>query len=248
MIARYLGLTTNGERALADAFALVALRHAVDPEVRRAAKMYYAWCRARAQALEPAVERYGSVRSVDGERLRRALFRGNRMGGFGLLRDFHDLVTLATSVRGCWSVLHQAACGSRDRDLVEACRGGHTEIDRVIAWLEMKLHQAAPQALTVPSQSTKEMITSLPSLAQVGAVAGIAPTALLRRLVPIAPRPGALVAVLAAALGAMVVRKAGLSRSMLRGGPSRTSVRRRSVNLRKAAVSPILSLVRNASK
>jgi hypothetical protein len=143
-------------------------------------------------------------------------------------------------------VLHQAACESRDLDLVEACRGCHSEIDRVIAWLEMKLQQAAPQALTVPSHSTKELITSLPSLAQVGALADIAPPALLRRLVPIAPRPGALVALLAAALGAMVVRKAGLPRAARVA--DWTSVRPRPLNLRKAAVSPILSLVRNASK
>jgi hypothetical protein len=44
MIARYLGLTTSGELALADAIALVGLRHAVDPEMRKAAKMYSAWC------------------------------------------------------------------------------------------------------------------------------------------------------------------------------------------------------------
>lgn len=38
----------------------------------------------------------------DGERLRRALFRGLRYGGFGLVRDLQDLLTLATLVHGCW--------------------------------------------------------------------------------------------------------------------------------------------------
>jgi len=134
MIARYLGLTTSGELALADAIALVGLRHAVDPEMRKAAKMYSAWCCAHVDALQPAIERYGSVRSADGERLRRALFRGNRLGNFGLLRDIHDLVTLATSVRGCWSALNQAARESRDLDLVATSRNCHGEIssaDRV---------------------------------------------------------------------------------------------------------------------
>jgi hypothetical protein len=32
MIARYLGLTMNSERALADAFVFVGLRHATEPE------------------------------------------------------------------------------------------------------------------------------------------------------------------------------------------------------------------------
>ena len=99
MIACYIGLLANAERALADALALIGLRHAVEPEIRSAARTYAAWCRAHVDALGPAIDRYGASRNTDGERLRRALFRGPRLGGFGLLRDLHDLVTLATAVR-----------------------------------------------------------------------------------------------------------------------------------------------------
>jgi hypothetical protein len=249
MIARYLGLTTSAELALADAFALVGLRHAVDPEIRRASTMYSAWCRAHVDALHPAIERYGSVRNTDGERLGQALFHGNRLGNFGLLRDVHDLVTLATSVRGCWSALSQAARESRDLDLLARCRDCNAEIVRQIAWLETKLHHSAPQALTVPSNWTKELVTSIPSRAQVGAVADRAPRALLRRLVPIAPTAGALAVGFVIALGIVTGRRAGLlgsAASPRRFGP-RTDVPQ-SLILRKSGWSPIVGLMRSALK
>jgi hypothetical protein len=249
MIARYLGLTTSGELALADAFALVGLRHAVDPEMRKASTMYSAWCRAHVDALHPAIERYGSVRNTDGERLRRALFRGNRLGDFGLLRDVHDLATLATSVRQGWSALNQAARESRDLDLAATCRDCNAELIREIAWLETKLHHAAPQVLTVPSNSTKELVTSIPSLAQVGAFAHRAPRALLRRLAPIAPSAGALAVVLVVALGAAIGRHAGLLRS---AAPSRSFRSRnggpQSSILHKSGWSPIVGPLRDALK
>jgi hypothetical protein len=249
MMARYLGLTISGELALADAFALVGLRHAVDPEMRKAANMYPTWCRAHVEALHSAIERYGSVRSADGERLRRALFRGSRLGNFGLLRDVHDLVTLATSVRGCWSALNQAARESRDLDLVATSRDCHGEIVRQIAWLETKLHHSAPQTLTVPSDSAKELATSIPSLAQVGAVADRAPRALLRRLVPIAPSAGALAFVFAVVLGSAIAHHAGLRRSAV--SPKRFRPRAavpQSWILRESGWPPFVGLLRGALK
>ena len=99
MIARHIGLLANAERALAGALALIGPRHAVEPEIRRAARTDAAGCRAHVDALDPVIDRHGASRNTDGERLRRAPFRGPRLGGFGLLRDLHDLVTLATAVR-----------------------------------------------------------------------------------------------------------------------------------------------------
>lgn len=96
MIARYLGLTVSGERALADAFVLVGLRHAAEPEMRNAGRLHSNWCNEHLDALRPAMDRYVRERSAEGERLRQALFRGRRRGGFGLLRDLHDLLALAS--------------------------------------------------------------------------------------------------------------------------------------------------------
>jgi hypothetical protein len=207
MIARYLGLTRSGEQALADAFVLVGLRHAAEPDMRNAARLHFNWCSGHVEALRPAIERYGAARSVEGERLRRALFRGRRTGGFGLLRDVHDLITLASSVHGCWTGLRQAARERRDTALATICDTCDAETGRQIAWLETKLRQAAPQALTVPSETGRELIASIPASGETGALADLIPGAALRRILPLAPVGGALVLALAVVLVSRPGRK-----------------------------------------
>jgi hypothetical protein len=184
MITRYLGLAVSGECALADAFVLVGLRHATEPELRNAARLYSNWCRAHVDALQPVVGRYGAARCREGERLQRALFRGRRLGGFGLVRDLHDLLTLATAVHGCWIALQQAARERRDRDLEAVCGACDAETSRQISWLETKLRQSAPQALTVPVPAGRELFASIPSSDQVGAIIDLVPGPALRRLMP----------------------------------------------------------------
>jgi hypothetical protein len=161
--------------------------------MRKAARLHSNWCEGHLAALRPAVERYGAARSVEGERLRRALFRGRRIGAFGLVRDFHDLITLATSVHSCWTALRQAALERRDASLETVCRTCDTDTIRQLAWLETKLRQAAPQALTVPSHTTRELAASMPSRDAIGAVVDLAPGPALRGLVPGAPLAGALI-------------------------------------------------------
>jgi hypothetical protein len=201
MIARYLGLTRNAERALADAFVLVAFRHAADPEMRNAARLYSNWCTAHLEALRPAVEHYGVARSVAGERLRRALFRGRRVDGFGLVRDLHDLITLATSVHSCWSALSQGARQQRDRSLEHVSRTCDAETLRQIAWLETKMRQSAPQALAVPGNTGRELAASIPHRWALGTIADLVPGPALRGLLPLAPVAGAMMLLLAVILG-----------------------------------------------
>lgn len=196
-MARHLGLTISAERALEDAFALVALRHAVEPEIRNAARLYTSWCREHIVALRSAIDKYGATRTDDGERLRRALFRGRRVGLFGLVRDVHDLITLATSVHACWVALHQAAREYRDLDLTGSCGNCERQTMRQIAWLEMKLRQSAPQALTVPSNTMRGVIASIPSVSQLAAVTDLARGPLLRRLSPIAITAGGIAVLMA---------------------------------------------------
>jgi hypothetical protein len=184
MIAGYLGLAVSGERALADAFVLVGLRHAAEPELRNAARLYSNWSRAHVNALRSVADRYGAARCGAGRRLQRALFRGRRQGGFGLVRDFHDLLTLATAVHGCWTALQQAARERRDRDLEAVCGACDAETTRQISWLETKLRQSAPQALTVPSPTGRELLASIPGRDEVGAIIDLVPGPALRRLVP----------------------------------------------------------------
>jgi hypothetical protein len=202
MIAHYLGLTISGEQALADAFALVGLRHAVEPEMRNATMLFTKWCKAHLDALQPMIHRYGVTRSTEGQRLRRALFHGRRTGGLGLLLDYQDLITLATAVHADWSVLHQAARECRDVGLETVSGAADGETFRQISWLEMKLRQLAPQALTVPSDTAQELSASIPTRRELGAIAGLAPELLARRGLSFAPAAAAVVLLTAIALGA----------------------------------------------
>jgi hypothetical protein len=141
----------SAEQALTDAFVLVGFRHATEPEMLNAARLHSNWCNEHLRALQPAVERYGVKRSREGERLRRALFHGRGLGGYGLLRDVHDFITLATFVHASWMAVLQAAREARDADLEQVSHTCDTETLRHISWLETQLRQAAPQALTVQS-------------------------------------------------------------------------------------------------
>jgi hypothetical protein len=175
------------ERALADAFVLAGLRHATDPEMRNAARLHANWCRGHLDALQRVGRRHGAERRAEGQRLRRALFRGPRVGGVGLVRDVHDLLTLAASVHGCWTALRQAAREQRDEDLEAVCRACDTETVRQIAWLETKLRHAAPQALTVSSPPGRELMASIPDHHQIGALADLVPGPGIRAMLPLAP-------------------------------------------------------------
>jgi hypothetical protein len=202
MIARYLGLTMSAERALADAFVLVGVRHATEPEMLNAARLHSNWCNGHLDVLRPVAARYRAGCSRQGERIRRALFRGRRLGGFGLLRDLHDLLMLATYVHGCWLALLQGAREARDADLERACRACDAETLRQISWLETKLRRAAPQALTVPVSTPRQLSASIPTLSQLGALADLVPGSAARAALPLAPGTMiGLVALLALMLG-----------------------------------------------
>jgi hypothetical protein len=190
MIPWYLGFTMSAERALADAFVLVGFRHATEPEMANAARLHSNWCKEHMSALQSPAEGYGAQRSREGERLRRALFRGRRLGSFGLLRDLHDLLVLATSVHAGWMALLQAARVERDTDLEKTCRTCDTETVRQLSWLETKLRQIAPQALTVPAATRYELTASIPTTPQIGAIADLMPGPALRGLAPLAPLAG----------------------------------------------------------
>jgi hypothetical protein len=90
-------------------------------------------------------------RQDEPKRLADALFHGSRSGGFGLLRDLHDLWLLANESHISWEVQHQVALGLRDEELKEVCSRCAGQNDRQIAWLRTRIDQASAQALIVPT-------------------------------------------------------------------------------------------------
>jgi hypothetical protein len=69
----------------------VADHHAKEPDIPVTCRLLASWSRRHVEELRPLADRYHEAESDESERLRRALFHGQRSGGLGLLRDLHDL-------------------------------------------------------------------------------------------------------------------------------------------------------------
>ncbi|QDV34401.1 molybdopterin oxidoreductase family protein [Tautonia plasticadhaerens] len=147
----YIGMVLTSEEALAEAFERVGGRHDIEPGMKTLCDLLASWSRSHVEALGPVVERYSSRREAEPRRLADALFRGDRSGGLGLLRDLHDLWLLANESHVSWEVLRQVSLGLRDEELKAICGRCGAQNDRQIAWLRTRIDQVAPQALIVPS-------------------------------------------------------------------------------------------------
>ncbi|HEY6226783.1 MAG TPA: hypothetical protein VI282_06655 [Verrucomicrobiae bacterium] len=157
-----VGLTHDAERELERAFRRLAARHSSDFEIEQGCKLFSRWARNHRQRLGAAIEKHGKASNSDPARLGRALFHGLRVGGFGLLRDLQDLLTLVHRARNDWTVLTQAAKEIRDTQLAETATEIGKEIDIMIDWVCAHIKIAAPQALTVPVDLPAELRGSIP--------------------------------------------------------------------------------------
>jgi hypothetical protein len=148
-LAHYLGLLHRAQVDLADAFRQVGEAHQDEPDVFFDCEKLAKECDGHAEALQPFADRYGEEAEDEPDRLHSDIFQGTREGGFGLLRDLHDLYLMAAECDISWTLVGQAAQGARDTALAEvvaACEGD-TAIQ--MKWLRTRLKQSAPQALVV---------------------------------------------------------------------------------------------------
>jgi ferredoxin-nitrate reductase len=145
-----LGLARASEHELVECFESTAQRHEQEYEIRQSCKLFSRWCQNHLAKLDELKTRYGGLRNPDPARMKRALFHGPRLGGFGLMRDLQDLLLLVHQARTAWTALMQAAKEMKDTSMVETCSACAGEIDRQIDWLCTHIKVAAPQALTVP--------------------------------------------------------------------------------------------------
>ena len=148
-LAHYLGLLHRAQVDLADAFRQVADAHGDEPDVTLQCERMARQCDAHAERLLPFAERYGEDADDEPDRLHSELFRGTREGGLALLRDLHDLYLMACECDITWTLVGQAAQGTRDDDLLEVVHGCEGETATQARWLTTRMKQAAPQALVV---------------------------------------------------------------------------------------------------
>jgi hypothetical protein len=150
-VADYIGLLRASEKMLADAFETVKSNHPDVPDIETECTMFAQWSRQAFDELAPFVERYGTHQAGEPKRLERALVKRHMRSGFHLVRDLHDLFLLVNEGLVSMTVLHQAAMAMRDAELETTLEGARERNQRQLRWLETRIEQAAPQALTVPS-------------------------------------------------------------------------------------------------
>jgi anaerobic selenocysteine-containing dehydrogenase len=148
-IAAYLGLLKDAEHEIASAFKSVADHHRDEPDILQICQRFAGTSQVHEEALGRFVSIYGEVIEDEAGRLRHSLFQGPRTGGFGLVRDLHDLFLLTTEAYLGWIILLQSAQALCDKEFIAACTklGAETEGQR--SWLQTRIKQAAPQALLV---------------------------------------------------------------------------------------------------
>ncbi len=147
----YLALVAGSERELAGALDRMAERHKTEPDMTPILRLLGSWSQENIKALSPVLARHKLPDRPEPSLLAGALFHGKRSGGFGLLRDLHDLWLLASESHISWEVLHQAAKALRDEELAAICQAGRTFNNRQVAWLRTRIDAAAPQTLVVPT-------------------------------------------------------------------------------------------------
>jgi len=148
-LATYVGLLENGCGTLADSYRQVAEGHSAEPDVRIICERFAGECDDQQRALQPIHERYGSHPEGEPERLHAEGLSETRSGGLGLLRDLHDLYTLAGYLQMAWTVVGQAGKGNRDVELVETVDRCAAQTSTQMAWITTRMKAAAPQALLV---------------------------------------------------------------------------------------------------
>jgi len=151
-VADYIGLLRASEQMLADAFETVKANHPEVPDLDAECTMFAQWSRQAFAELAPFAERYGTHQAGEPKRLKRVLVKRRQMrSGFHLVRDLHDLFLLVNEGLISMTVLHQASMAMRDAVLEATLKGIRERNERQRRWLETRIKQAAPQALTVPS-------------------------------------------------------------------------------------------------
>jgi formylmethanofuran dehydrogenase subunit D len=148
-VAEYLGLLKDAEHEIASAFKSVADHHGDEPDILQICQRFAGTSQVHEQALAHFVSIYGEVTEDEASSLSHSLFKHTPTGGFGLVRDLHDLFLLTTEAYLGWMILTQAAQALRDKEFIAACTKLGSETEGQRSWLQTRIKQAAPQALLV---------------------------------------------------------------------------------------------------
>src|SRR5437868_1081425 len=161
-LPKFIGLTKEGEEQLAAAFMLVANKHEKNSEVRDMCKQLAQWSKSNLGALAPIIEKYGAEVADGPQRLRSALFHGDHIGGFGLVRHLQDLSLLARQTQLNWTALLQCAEDLPDAEMKSASLEAIEINTKQTAWLETEIKTTAPNAILVDPEKSSALRASIP--------------------------------------------------------------------------------------
>jgi hypothetical protein len=147
----YLGILEENETAVAQAAMALRERHPKDPEIVHGSRLIEQWALSHVEALKPLSDRFGIRRKGEGKKLRKVVLESKKPGGFGVVRDLHDLWVLTQGSKVAAIIVLQAAHSLRDLELESALQRVGDDHERQIAWILTRLKNTAAQALVVPS-------------------------------------------------------------------------------------------------
>jgi hypothetical protein len=150
-LANYLEYLTKAESNLAEGFRKIGEGHKQEVDIFHTADTLAEQCEAHVEKLRPFCEKYGKEGLAEPDRLYHELFTETRSGGLGLLRDLQDLYLMVHACDIAWTMVGQAAQGTRDTELLEVVNACEGQTATQIKWLRTRMKQAAPQALLVAS-------------------------------------------------------------------------------------------------
>jgi anaerobic selenocysteine-containing dehydrogenase len=148
-VAEYLTLLKAAEHEVYRSFVSVAHHHRDEPDIFQVCEKFAMEGRNREQTIERFCGIYGEASDDKTNAKKKSLFQGPRSGGFGLVRDLHDLFLITTEAHLDWVILLQTALALRDKEFIATCTKLSGETDGQRSWLQTRIKQAAPQALLV---------------------------------------------------------------------------------------------------
>ena len=149
-VADYLSILLSANIEFEHACETVTAHHATHLEIVAGLKTLKKYSTDVETMLKPFLERYGQQPPEKPEALRNVLFKPYP-GEFGLIRDLHDLYVLGQNSVIAATIVHHAAEGLHDGELLSAVT---TIVDRVrmqAQWAKTNLQHQSSHALVVPS-------------------------------------------------------------------------------------------------
>jgi len=146
-LGHYLRFLDRSLLELGGAFSEVAEAHSDEPDVRDQCKKFARTTMRQRELLDTFLEQYKPDDTSEDDAHR--LFGGTREGPLGLLRDVHDLWLMTCDGELRWTLIQQAAQGTRDADLIKVAKVCRSDTALQMSWLRSRMKQGAAQALIV---------------------------------------------------------------------------------------------------